>query len=194
MLPPRGRDVMLPPRMRREVPPRRGLMVGSLDVIFRSVTGRPAMPRALPAATRQEIIERHLRGQTLRQVAAELALPFDTVRDLWRAFRDGGPDGLVVGYHACGSATPAYPDAVLRRACRLRREHPGWGAGRVRVELFESLGPGDVPSVRVLQRAFQRAGVNRPRRPQRPRTVARSAAAPHELWQVDAVEKARLKS
>ena len=114
------------------------------------------MPRALPAAMRQDIIERHLRGQSLPRIAAELAIPFDTVRDLWRAFRDGGADGLVVGYHACGSATPAYSDAVTRRACRLKRGHPGWGAGRIRVELLESLGPGDIPSVRVLQRAFQR--------------------------------------
>lgn len=137
------------------------------------------MPRAVSAATRQDIIERHLRGQSLPQIAAELAIPFDTVRDLWRAFRDRGADGLVVGYHACGSATPAYPDPILRRACRLKREHPGWGAGRIRIELLESLDPDDIPSVRVLQRAFQRAGVNRPRRPRCPRAAAaRPAVAP----------------
>jgi Helix-turn-helix domain len=152
------------------------------------------MPRAIPVATRQDLIERHLRGQPLPQIAAELGIPFDTVRDLWRAFRDGGADGLVVGYHACGGSTPAYPEAVLRRACRLKREHPGWGGGRIRVELLESLPPDDVPSVRVLQRAFRRAGVNRPRRSQRPRTMPRRAAAPHEVWEVDAVEKARLKT
>lgn len=87
------------------------------------------MPRAVPPATRQDVIERHLRGQTLPQIAAELGIPFDTVRDLWRAFRDGGPDGLATGYHACGSATPTYSEAVLRRACRLKREHSGWGPG-----------------------------------------------------------------
>jgi hypothetical protein len=152
------------------------------------------MPRAVPAATRQDIVERHNRGQTLPQIAAELGLPFVTVRALWRAFRDDGPDGLVTGYHACGSATPAYPESVLRRACRLRRLHPRWGAGRIRVELLESLPPDRVPSVRVLQRAFQRAGVNRPRRSQRPKVTLSRATAAHELWQVDAVEKARLQT
>jgi Helix-turn-helix domain len=97
------------------------------------------MPRAVPTATRQDIVERHNRGQTLPQIAADLGIPFGTVRDLWRGFRDGGADGLVTGYHACGCATPAYPDAVVRRTCRLRRTHPKWGAGRIRVELLESL-------------------------------------------------------
>src|SRR5262249_51476285 len=131
------------------------------------------MPRAVPPATRQDVIERHLQGQTLPQIAAELGIPFGTARDLWRAFRDGGPDGLATGYHACGAATPTYPDAIVRRACRLKREHPGWGAERVRVELLESLDPQDIPSARVLQRAFVRACVNRPRRPQPPRAAVR---------------------
>jgi transposase-like protein len=152
------------------------------------------MPRAVHPDIRQEIVERHQRGQTLAQVAADLGIPYPTVRSLWRAFRDRGPDGLAIGYHACGSSTPAYPESVLRRACRLRREHPRWGAGRIRVELLEYLEPSAVPSVRVLQRAFQRAGINRPRRSHRPAMQAKKATAPHEVWQVDAVEKARLRT
>jgi hypothetical protein len=152
------------------------------------------MPRAIPLATRQDIIDRHVRGQALTEIAAELKIPYVTVRSIWRAFRDQGADGLVVGYHACGGSTPAYPDAVLRRACRIKREHPGWGAGRIRVELLESLSADAIPSTRVLQRAFRRAGINKPRRSQRPSAIPRPASAPHELWQVDAVEKARLRN
>jgi hypothetical protein len=62
------------------------------------------------------------------------------------------------------------------------------------VELLEHLPAAAVPSVRVLQRAFQRAGVNRPRRSHRHPTVSIVASAAHELWQVDAVEKARLRN
>jgi hypothetical protein len=82
------------------------------------------MPGAVPLATRQEIVDRRDRGQTLAYIASQLALPYVTVRANWRAFRDRGPDGLVTGYHACGSSTPAYPQAMIRRACRLRRAHP----------------------------------------------------------------------
>src|SRR5216684_8628934 len=110
---------------------------------------RHLMPRALPLPTRQDIIERHVRGQALTQIATELGIPYVTVRALWRAFRDRGADGLALGYHACGGSTPAYLETVFRRACRIKREHPGWGAGRVRVELLDSLAPDAVPSARA---------------------------------------------
>jgi len=128
------------------------------------------MPRAPPLATRQDIVERHLRGQTLAQIATDLGIAFVTVRALWRAFRDRGSDGLAIGYHACGSSTPAYPEVVLRRACRLKREHPKWGAGRIRVELLEHLEPsGDSWPCRV------RDGFNEP-------GAATWFPSPRELW------------
>lgn len=152
------------------------------------------MPRAIPLATRQEIVRRHLEGQTLLRIAAELRLPLATARDLWRAYRDRGDDGLVIRYRACGRSTPGHDPSVLRRACRLKRRHPTWGAGRVRVALLGRLDPAPVPSARALQRAFQREGINRPRRSQRPRTARARPEAPHDLWEVDAVEKKRLKT
>jgi len=151
------------------------------------------MPRAIPLAIRQEIVRRHLDGQALARIAEELHLPWVTVRALWRRFRDRGDDGLDARYAECGRATPGHPQAVLRRACRLKREHPTWGAGRVRVELLGQLGPAPVPAARTLQRAFQREGINRPRRPQRPRAARIRPGAPHDLWEVDAVEKQRLR-
>lgn len=152
------------------------------------------MPSAIPLATRQEIVRRHLDGQTLAQIATDLHLPRVTVRALWRAFRRRGEGGLAVGYRACGRSTPRHSGAVLRRACQLKRRHPTWGAGRVRVELLGVLDPALVPSPRTLQRAFQREGINRPRRSQRPRTARAKPEAVHDVWEVDAVEKKRLRT
>jgi hypothetical protein len=152
------------------------------------------MPRAIPLATRQEIVRRHLDGQTLAQVAIDLHLSGVTVRALWRAFRHRGEEGLAIGYGECGRSTPRHGEAVVRRACQLRRRHPTWGAGRIRVELLGLLDAPLVPSARTLQRAFQGAGINRPRRSQRPRTVRAKPEAPHDVWGVDAVEKKRLKT
>jgi Helix-turn-helix domain len=143
------------------------------------------MPRALPTEIRLDIVRRHLAGQALPQIATELRLSHDTVRALWRAFRNHGEDGLATRYHACGRATPATPEVILDAACRFKHDHPTWGAGRIRLQLLQDLAAGQVPSVRVLQRAFQRAGVNRPRRSQRPPTAVVRAPAPHEVWQVD---------
>jgi hypothetical protein len=152
------------------------------------------MPRAIPLDTRQEIVRRHLDGQTLSQIATDLHLPCVTVRALWRAFRRRGDEGLDVGYRHCGRSTPRHSGTVLRRATQLKRKHPTWGGGRVRVELHKLLDPTLVPSARTLQRAFQREGVNRPRRSQRPRTARAKPEAPHDVWEVDAVEKKRLRT
>lgn len=152
------------------------------------------MPRAIPLAIRQEIVRRHLDGQTLARIAVDLHLPCVTVRSLWRDFRRRGEEGLAIGYGACGRSTPGHSQTVLRRACQLKREHPTWGAGRVRVELLGPLDAALVPSTRTLQRAFRGEGINRPRRSQRPRTARARPEAPHDLWEVDAVEKKRLKT
>lgn len=152
------------------------------------------MPRAIPLVTRQEIVRRHLDGQTLAQIAIDLHLPHGTVRALWRGFRRRGDQGLAVAYRAGVRATPEHPPSVLRRACQLKRKHPTWGAGRVRVELLGQLDPALVPSPRTLQRAFQGEGINRPRRTQRPRSARAKPEAPHDVWEVDAVEKKRLKT
>jgi hypothetical protein len=152
------------------------------------------MPCAIPLTTRQEIVRRHLDGQTLAQIAIDLHLPSVTVRALWRAFRHRGEEGLATGYRACGRSTPRHSEAVLRRACQLKRKHPTWGAGRVRVELLGLLDAALVPSARTLQRAFQSQGINRPRRSQRPRTARAKPEATHDVWEVDAVEKKRLKT
>src|SRR4051812_15025836 len=191
VLPPTRLDV--PPRMRREVLPK-GSGMCRIDPLVGTHRrpGGPPMPRALPLETRLEIVQRHLDGQSLPQIALELRLSHDTVRALWRAYRDRGEGALAVRYRGCGRSTPAAPAEVCDAACRLKHDHPTWGAGRVRLELLETFASDRVPSTRVLQRAFQRAGVNRPRRPRRPRASLVRALAPHEVWQVDAVEKARL--
>ena len=122
------------------------------------------MPRALTLETRLDIVHRHRNGQSLPQIALELRLSHDTVRALWRAYRDHGDEALVARYHRCGRSTPATPAAICDAACQLKHDHPSWGGGRVRLELLETFASDRVPSTRVLQRAFQRAGVNRPRR------------------------------
>jgi hypothetical protein len=61
-------------------------------------------------------------------------------------------------YQACGRSTLGHHRGVLRRACQLKRQHPTWGAGRIRVELLGLLDAALVPSPRTLQRAFQREG------------------------------------
>jgi hypothetical protein len=43
------------------------------------------LPRPLSVPLRQEIVRRHLPGLPLTRIAAELAIPYGTVRKAWRA-------------------------------------------------------------------------------------------------------------
>ena len=81
---------------------------------------------------------------------------------------------------------------LLRVACELKREHPTWGAGLIRLQLREHARGSAIPSVRSLQAAFVRAGVHRPRCRRATAAFVPWAAQPHEVWQVDAVENVPL--
>ena len=80
----------------------------------------------------------------------------------------------------------------LQIACDLKREHPAWGAGLIRLQLREHAAQRSLPSVRSLRRAFIRAGVHRPRHRRVRTVVVPQAVDPHEIWQVDAVENVPL--
>jgi transposase len=79
------------------------------------------MPRAIAGETRRDIIRRHLDGQDLAQIATELRLSYDTVRTIWRLYRDRGEEGLATRYPSCGRSTPRSPEPILEAACRLIR-------------------------------------------------------------------------
>ena len=76
-------------------------------------------------------------------------------------------------------------------ALALKREHPRWGAGLIRVELEQQFPQVALPSVRSLQRWFAEALLQPPRR-KRPACVSRRAHQVHEVWQLDAKERMRL--
>ena len=152
------------------------------------------MPRAHPTAIRHQILGLRSQGLSLVQIASQLLLPYSSVRRLCRRHRDDPARPLNPDYSRCGRRHTAATEALFQAACALKRNHPTWGAGIIRVQLSEQYPGQAVPSVRALQQAFRRAGVNRPR-PPRPSTPATPrATVPHQIWEVDAKERVRLAS
>ncbi len=86
------------------------------------------MPRPLSVPLRQEIVRRHEQGFPLTQIAAELAIPYGTVRKIWRLYRRRGLDRLSPNYRSCARPVPTRTRELLAIACDLKREHPAWGA------------------------------------------------------------------
>lgn len=149
------------------------------------------MPRALPVALRQTIVERHQAGISLPAIAQEFALSPWTVRTLWRRYRDRGEAGLVPDYAACGRPGPRLSPEVSTTALALRRAHSGWGAGLIRTELATRHPDQSLPHEATLRRWFRDAGLAAPRRPP-PAPDPPRARQPHARWQLDATEQIAL--
>jgi hypothetical protein len=82
--------------------------------------------------------------------------------------------------------------ALREQALALRRLHPGWGAGRIRVQLRPPQPGLPLPDPSTVRRWLARAGLAaRPPRPAPP--PAPRADRPHQVWQTDASEQIRLR-
>jgi hypothetical protein len=150
------------------------------------------MPRPTPVPVRQALWRRFQDGQDVATMAHALGLAPRTVRQLIHRFRHQGHAAVAPSYDLCGADTPTYPDAVAHAALALRREHPRWGAGLIRVMLSRQFLGDPLPADRTLQRWFSRAGLAPVAAGRRPDSVSRRAARPHEVWQMDAAEKVPL--
>src|SRR5262249_27488802 len=83
------------------------------------------MPQPLSVPLRQEIVRRHQQGLPLTRIAADLAIPYGTVRKIWRLYRRGGLERLAPDYSHQGRPVPSNTRELLRIACEIKREHPG---------------------------------------------------------------------
>jgi transposase len=149
------------------------------------------MPRALALPLREQIVTWHQQGIRLTQIAQQLDLSYDTVRHCWQRFCREGTAGLVAHYARCGPKERAFCETLQQAALALKREHPRWGAGLIRVELARAFPQTTLPSVRSLQRWFVAAGLQ-PLRRKHGETARWRACQVHEVWQLDAKERIRL--
>lgn len=148
------------------------------------------MPAAHSQLVRKEVIESRSRGESFRSIATRMGISYDSVRALWRHWEKEGK--LAPNYERCCKRGPRKAAGLVEQAVQLKREHPRWGAGLIRVMLSEGWAADELPSTRTLQRWFRQAGVNAsPSQQQRRGTVKRGQAV-HEVWAVDAKEKIRL--
>src|SRR5262245_53170878 len=152
------------------------------------------MPRPLPVPVRQAIGQRLQAGQDGPTIAAALDVEPRTVPLLVGRFRQTGPSALDPSYNRCGAAPPKPAESLVPAALGLRRQHPTWGAGLIHVMLRHPLPDDSGPSVRTLQRWFQRAGLSPAPAGRRPTASCRRAQRAHEVWQMDAAELVKLRT
>lgn len=151
------------------------------------------MPAAIPIPVRQLILKRWQKGESVASLAEELKLSVRTVRNLVRRFAARGQNGLEPDYDRCATNTMPTDSDEFQKAVDMRKQHPTWGGGLIRV-LLQEQGHDACASERTLQRWFQRSTVAPAPPGRRPDRDASRAHHPHEVWQMDAVDQLRLAS
>ncbi len=149
------------------------------------------MPQPLPFALRQELVRRHQQGETLAALAHNLQIPPSTVRNWWQRFRRAGEAGLQTHYQRCGPQGPQAGPVVHQAALAMKREHPPWGAGLIRLELQKQFPDQPLPQKRAIERWIQKAGLQ-PARARRPPMARQRGKEAHAVWEIDAKERLRL--
>jgi hypothetical protein len=154
---------------------------------------RPRIGRAISVPHRQVIFERAGAGHKARAIADDLGLNPETVRKLMARFRKAGAAAIAPDYSRCGVNQTLRADAeLIAAATAMRREHPTWGAGIIRVVLGERHPGRALPSERAFQRAFAGAGLNPAPAGRRRGGAGHRAERPHETWQIDAADQIKL--
>lgn len=146
------------------------------------------MGRATELIFREQLYALRSQGLTVKAISEQLSIPYGTVKNLCRRFKQD--NDLQPKYKNCGRKPSADFDSPKNRALELRRQHPKWGAPRIRVEMqLEGCMP--LPSIRVLQRFFRQKEAYTPRNRNSQPPIGRSTAA-HNIWEVDAKERFHL--
>jgi transposase len=148
------------------------------------------MPTAIAISIRRKIIERRQQGERFTDIARELKLSYGTVRNIWRQFQTEGQ--LPPHYDRCRHTAIRKGAALYASAVQLKQDHPGWGAGLIRLELAVAYPTAALPSERTVQRWFRRAGVGRKPIARRPPSPVQRGKQPHEVWALDAKEQMQL--
>lgn len=145
-------------------------------------------------ADRVEMVERHVAGETIASIAAEMHLNRYTVRYWWRAYRRKGWIALEPKQKGPPSVGPLgrFDPLVKYIALRLKIEHPGWGTPILQLHMkrrpsLQGLAiPGDTALWSYLKQFGKR--LLHPRRlpTKRPKTPSvHRGREPHECWEMD---------
>jgi transposase InsO family protein len=131
------------------------------------------------------LLEAKRSGESVAQVCRRHGISRDTYYRYRRRYLAEGLDGLEDRSRK-PLRSPAQIDPDLEvEICRLRKDHPRWGARRIRAELARS--GADPPSVSTVHQALWRNHLVANQPPRRPKALKRfEREISNDLWQIDA--------
>lgn len=130
------------------------------------------------------LLEAARSGETVTAVCKRHGISRETFYVYLRRFRAEGTEGLEPRSRQPVNQPQRMPATIEEQICRFRKDHPKWGARRIRAELKRQ--GVSAPAVSSIHRALVRNNLValQPTRP-RPATQRFERASPNDLWQVD---------
>ncbi|WP_420323466.1 IS481 family transposase [Kribbella pittospori] len=146
---------------------------------------------------RLDAVRAVLDGGVVEEVAADVGVHRTTLHRWVVRYLVEGVGGLSDRSHRPRSCPHQVCSKVEAVVAEMRREHPRWGAKRIRMEMLRKRAPWAsedgktvvVPSLRTVVRILQRQGLARSKPRKRPRGsyVRFERPGPMQLWQMDIV-------
>ncbi len=139
---------------------------------------------------RLDAVRTVLSGAKVTEVAAAMGVSRQSVHSWITRYLAEGLAGLADKSHRPSFSPQQVGSDVEVVVAEMRRQHPQWGAKRIRLELLRRPREGlVVPSERTINRIFARQGLVMPRPRKRPRDSYRrwQRPGPMQLWQIDIV-------
>jgi transposase InsO family protein len=131
------------------------------------------------------LLEAARSGESVAAVCRRHGISRETFYVYKRRFLAEGPDGLEPRPKTPLRQPRRMAADVEDQICRMRKEHPRWGARRIKTELARA--GFEAPAISSIHRAMVRNDlvVQLPQRP-RPALLRFERATPNDLWQIDA--------
>ena len=139
---------------------------------------------------RLDAVRAVLGGAEVVEVAAQAGVHRSTLHRWVARYLTDQLGGLVDRSHRPASCPHQVQASVEVRVAEMRRQHPRWGAKRIRLELLRKPVPAEtVPAVRTIVRILHRQGLSQPRPRKRPRSsyIRFERPGPMQLWGIDIV-------
>jgi transposase len=139
---------------------------------------------------RLDAVRAVLSGARVTEVAATIGVSRQSVHTWISRYLAEGLSGLADRSHRPSFSPHQVAGEVEVVVAEMRRQHPRWGAKRIRLELLRRPPEGlALPSERTINRIFARQGLVVPRPRKRPRDSYRrwQRPGPMQLWQIDIV-------
>ncbi len=138
------------------------------------------------AELRFDVLSEPLRtGETVADVCRRYGISRDTYYRYRRRYLADGLAGLADLSRRPRVSPLRIPAEIEIRICEMRKDHPRWGARRIRAELVR-VGV-DPPAVSTVHRVLVRNGLVAVQPPRRPRADKRfEREISNDLWQIDA--------